>query len=159
MRLLVCRTMAPYGTTPALAALRAAEAAAGLNQTETYLAFTDRIRRTRRSLLRFLIQAQEEGSMVAGYGAPAKGNTLLNYCGVDASFIAFTVDRSPHKQGTWLPGTRIPVLAPNAIDVARPDYLLILPWNLADEIMEHMAHVREWGCRFVIPIPETRILA
>jgi len=159
LRLLVCRTMAPYSPTPALAALRAAEAAAGLNRTETYLAFTDRIRRTRRSLLRFLIQAQEEGSMVAGYGAPAKGNTLLNYCGVDTSFIAFTVDRSPHKQGTWLPGTRIPVLAPNAIDVARPDYLLILPWNLADEIMEHMAHVREWGCRFVVPIPETRILA
>lgn len=159
LRLYVCRADAPFETQPALPSLRMAEKAAGLDSPARYRSFAEAIKKTRNSLLRFLIDAQGEGKRVVGYGAPAKGNTLLNYCGVDRGFIDFTVDVSPHKQGTWLPGTGIPVLAPEAIDAARPDYLLILPWNLANEIMEQTARVRGWGCRFVVPIPETRILA
>ena len=109
-------------------------------------------------LLRFLLDARDAGKTVVGYGAPAKGNTLLNYCGVGPDLVAFTVDRSPHKQGTLLPGVRIPVRAPEAILEARPDYVLILPWNLRDEIMGQMDAVRGWGGRFVVPIPTLQVL-
>jgi hypothetical protein len=108
-------------------------------------------------LLEFLIGARRQRKSIAGYGAPAKGNTLLNYCGIRTDLIDYTVDRSPYKQGHFLPGTHIPILHPDTLLERRPDYLLILPWNLKDEIMSDVAFVREWGCRFVIPIPEVRV--
>ncbi|HEV7508798.1 MAG TPA: class I SAM-dependent methyltransferase [Thermoanaerobaculia bacterium] len=139
--------------------LLALEAADGFSSLETYCSFGERVRRVKRGFLRFLIQAKEEGKSIAGYGAPAKGNTLLNYCGVRTDFLDFTVDRSPHKQGRFLPGTRIPIYGPDRLRETRPDYVLILPWNLKEEIMEQMADVRSWGGRFVVAIPEVKILA
>jgi SAM-dependent methyltransferase len=135
----------------------AREREAGLLEPATYDAFEERVRATKRRLLRFLLEARERGERVAGYGAPAKGNTLLNYCGVGPDLVAFTVDRSPHKQGRYLPGTRIPIAAPDRLREERPDYVLILPWNLTDEIVEQMADVRAWGGRFVVAIPEVRV--
>ena len=139
--------------------LRRAELDAGLDRVETYSAFADRIKATRWALLRFLIGARESGKRVVGYGAPAKGNTLLNYCGVRSDLLEYTVDRSPHKQGLFLPGTHIPIVHPDRIAQTQPDFVLILPWNLKDEIVEQMAHVRSWGGEFVVPIPEVRILS
>ena len=133
------------------------EKALGLESADYYQAFGEQIRETKRKLLEFLIDAKHQGKTIAGYGAPAKGNTLLNYCGVRTDFLDYTVDRSPHKQGHFLPGTRIPIHAPDHIRETRPDYLLILPWNLRDEIMEQMADVRDWGCRFVVAIPEVTV--
>jgi 2-polyprenyl-3-methyl-5-hydroxy-6-metoxy-1,4-benzoquinol methylase len=134
-------------------ALLREERAAGLDQLESYRSFGERAKQTKRRLLTFLIDAKERGKTVVAYGAPAKGNTLLNYCGIGTDFIDYTVDRSPHKQDKFLPGSRLPVFEPGRIRDTRPDYLLILPWNLADEIKEQMAHIREWGGQFVIPIP------
>jgi hypothetical protein len=144
---------------PRVGALRERERRAGLEGMEVYRDFDGRVRRAKRRLLEFLIRAKEEGRRIAAYGAAAKGNTLLNYCGVRSDFIDFAVDRSPHKQGRYLPGTHIPVLHPDAVREARPDYLLILPWNLKDEIVQQMAHIRQWGGRFVIPIPDVQVLA
>jgi hypothetical protein len=143
----------------AVAKLLAREAAAGLSQMKTYRSFDERVRKVKRGFLSFLIQAKQEGRSIAGYGAPAKGNTLLNYCGVRTDFLDFTVDRSPHKQGRFLPGTRVPIHGPDRLRETRPDYVLILPWNLKEEIMEQMADVRTWGGRFVVAIPEVKILA
>ncbi len=117
------------------------------------------MKETKRKILAFLIEAKREGKSIVGYGAPAKGNTLLNYCGVRSDFIDYTVDRSPHKQGLFLPGTRIPIYHPDRIKETRPHYLLILPWNLRDEITEQMGNIREWGGQFVIPIPEVKVIA
>ncbi len=142
-----------------VADLLAREAAAGLSRLETYRSFDERVRRVKRGFLRFLIQAKDEGRSIAAYGAPAKGNTLLNYCGVRTDFLDFTVDRSPHKQGRFLPGTRLPIHGPDRLRETRPDYVLILPWNLKEEIMEQMADVRSWGGRFVVAIPEVKVLA
>jgi SAM-dependent methyltransferase len=133
------------------------EIEAGLNRIERYAGFTEQVKETKRKLLSFLIEAKRAGKKVVGYGAPGKGNTLLNYCGVRTDFIDFTVDRSTYKQGKFLPGTHIPIHAPDKIREARPDYVLILPWNFKDEIMQQMALVREWGGKFVVPIPETRV--
>lgn len=141
-----------------VASLEARERGFGLDRIDAYLGFAEQVRQTKRSLLQFLIRAKEKGKRVVGYGAPAKGNTLLNYCGVRTDFLDFTVDRSPHKQGLFLPGTRIPIHAPEKIAEAKPDYVLILPWNLRDEIVEQMSHVREWGGRFVVPIPRVEVL-
>ncbi len=135
------------------------EETGGFSSLEMFRSFTEQVRRVKRDLLRFLIQAKEDRKSIAAYGAPAKGNTLLNYCGVRTDFIDFTVDRSPHKQGRFLPGTRIPIYGPDRLREARPDYVLILPWNLKEEIMEQMADVRSWGGRFVVAIPEVKILA
>jgi SAM-dependent methyltransferase len=143
---------------PSVAALEAREREFGLDRIDTYLGFAEQVRQTKRSLLQFLIRAKEEGKRVVGYGAPAKGNTLLNYCGVRTDFLDFTVDRSPHKQGLFLPGTRIPIHGPEKIAETKPDYVLILPWNLRNEIVEQMRHVREWGGRFVVPIPRVKVL-
>ena len=134
------------------------EAAAGLADLATYSAFAARVHRVKRGLLRFLIEAKEEGRSIAGYGAPAKGNTLLNFCGVREDMVDYTVDRSPHKQGRFLPGTRIPIHSPDRLRETRPDYVLILPWNLKEEVMEQMADVRSWGGQFVVAIPEVTIL-
>jgi len=108
-------------------------------------------------VLDFLIAAHRGGKLVAGYGAAAKGNTLLNYCGIGPELLAFTVDRSPHKQGRFLPGSRIPIYAPERIFAARPDYLFILPWNLRDEIVKQMHGIRDWDGRFVVPIPNVQV--
>jgi len=143
---------------PRVAELLAREEAAGLLDPATYEGFGEQVRRTKRALLRFLLDAKRQGKRIVGYGAPAKGNTLLNYCGVRTDFLDFTVDRSPHKQGRFLPGTRIPILAPEALREARPDYVLILPWNLRQEIVEQMSDVRSWGGRFVVAIPEVEVL-
>jgi len=138
--------------------MRDTEKAAGLDSLETYKGFADKVKQTKRDLLKFLIGVREEGKSIVGYGAPAKGNTLLNYCGVGTDFLDYTVDLSPHKQGLYLPGSRIPVLAPEAIFESKPDYVLILPWNLEEEIMGQMSAIRDWGGKFVIPIPEVRVL-
>lgn len=143
--------------TERVAELRAREIRAGYTTLDHYLSFADRVIDAKSKLLSFFIEARRAGKTVAGYGAPAKGNTLLNYCGIRTDFLAYTVDRSPHKQGHFLPGTRIPIYAPEEVRKTRPDYLLILPWNIRDEIMEQMAHIREWGGRFVVPIPEVRV--
>ena len=135
----------------------AMEKARHLDSRAGYDSFAAGVRHTKASLLRFLLDAKDGGRKVVGYGAPAKGNTLLNYCGVRADLIDFVVDVNPLKQGRLLPGTRIPIMAPSAIEAAKPDYLLILPWNLRDEIMAQNAKARQWGCRFVTPIPEVRI--
>ena len=137
--------------------LRTREIQEGFDRVEHYLAFDERVRATKRKLLTFLTQAKEEGRSIVGYGAAAKGNTLLNYCGVRTDFLDYVVDRSPHKQGRFLPGTRIPIYHPDRIRETRPDYVLILPWNLRGEIMETMSHVQEWGGRFVVPIPEVTV--
>lgn len=139
--------------------LRERESLAGTRRLETYLGFSQQVEETKRSLLSFLIEAKREGKRVAGYGAPAKGNTLLNYCGVRTDFLDYTVDASPHKQGRFLPGTRIPIHHPDKLKETRPDYVLILPWNLRDEIMAQSSHVREWGARFVLPIPRVEVVA
>lgn len=130
----------------------------GMDGLELYRAFEEKVHRTKRELLKFLISARESGKRVVGYGAPAKGNTLLNYCGVGTDLLDYTVDMAPSKQGTLLPGTRIPVYAPDRILETRPDYVLILPWNIKDEIMAGMSAVRDWGGQFLVPIPEVQLL-
>lgn len=144
--------------TTAVEALVQAELDAGLDRLETYALFTEQVARAKRQLLSFLIDAKEHGRRVAGYGAPAKANTLLNYCGVRTDLLDYTVDRSPHKQGKYMPGTHIPIQAVERIAETKPDYVLILPWNLKDEIASQLNFVREWGARFVVPIPELTIL-
>lgn len=139
-------------------AVRAKEARAKLDDISTYRAFAKKVAASKREILRFFLDAADAGKRVVGYGAPAKGNTLLNYLGVGSDWLHFTVDRSPHKQGLLLPGTRIPVFGVEKLREARPDYVFILPWNLRDEILEQHAYVREWGGRFVTPIPELRVL-
>src|SRR5947209_6058983 len=149
---------APHSATSNVAALLNTEREAGLDRVDPYRRFAAGAQKVKRDLLRFLIDAKESGKRVAGYGAPAKGNTLLNYCGIRTDLLPFTVDRSPHKQGTLLPGTRIPVHAPNDLVDAKPDYVLILPWNIKDEITQQMRCVRDWGGRFVVPIPHLQVL-
>jgi 2-polyprenyl-3-methyl-5-hydroxy-6-metoxy-1,4-benzoquinol methylase len=138
-------------------ALRQQEQQYGLDRMETYAAFREQVHKTKRRLLEFLIRAKQEGKHIVGYGAPAKGNTLLNYCGIRTDFLDYTVDISPHKQGMYLPGTRIPIFAPDKISETRPDYVLILPWNLRGEIMKQMDHIRAWGGQFLVPIPEIKV--
>jgi SAM-dependent methyltransferase len=137
--------------------LRARELAAGLDRLETYASFTEQVHETKRRLLEFLIGVRRKGKRVAGYGAPGKGNTLLNYCGIRTDFLEYTVDRNPYKHGKFLPGTHIPIHAPERIAETRPDYVLILPWNLKDEIMEQLSYIRSWGGQFVVPIPAVKV--
>jgi hypothetical protein len=134
------------------------ERLAGVETLGFYSGFETRVRETKWKLLEFLIDAKRRGKSIVGYGAPGKGNTLLNYCGIRRDLLEYTVDRNPHKQGTYTPGTRIPILDPSTVDKTRPDFILILPWNLKDEIVASMAHVRQWGGRFVVPIPEVEVL-
>ena len=143
---------------PSVAALLGREEAFGLTRVERYRAFTAQVEETKRALLDVLIGLKRQGKRVAGYGAPGKGNTLLNYCGIRTDFLDFTVDRSTYKQGRYLPGTHIPILAPDEIEKRRPDYVLVLPWNFRDEIMSQMAGIREWGGQFIIPIPSAKIV-
>jgi hypothetical protein len=134
-----------------------AEREAELDRLETYSAFSEQVKETKRRLVAFLIQAKQEGKRIAGYGAPGKGNTLLNYCGIRTDFLDFTVDRNPYKQGKFTPGTRIPIFPPEKLREAKPDYVLILPWNLKDEIMEQESQIREWGGQFLVPIPRVEV--
>ncbi|MEO1428209.1 MAG: class I SAM-dependent methyltransferase [Cyanobacteria bacterium J06633_8] len=137
--------------------LRNREKAAGFTDLQTYFSFGEQVKETKYKLLNFLIQAKNEGKTIVGYGAPGKGNTLLNYCGIRTDFLDYTVDRSPHKQGLYLPGTHIPIFHPDIIQETKPDYVLILPWNLKDEIMSQMAYIRDWGGKFIVPIPEVKV--
>jgi 2-polyprenyl-3-methyl-5-hydroxy-6-metoxy-1,4-benzoquinol methylase len=136
--------------------LKEKEMTAGLDTLGTYITFGEKVKQNKRKLLSFLLAAKAEGKTIVGYGAPAKGNTLLNYCGVNTDFIEYTVDINPHKQGLFLPGTRIPIYHPDKIRETKPDYVLILPWNLKEEIMEQIK-IGEWGGQFVLPIPEVQI--
>jgi SAM-dependent methyltransferase len=137
--------------------LRDQEIKAGFRDAGIYTRFAEQVRETKRKLLSFLIEAKRQEKTIVGYGAPAKGNTLLNYCGIRNDFIDYTVDLNPHKQGLFLPGTHLPIFSPDRIRETRPDYVLILPWNLREEVMEQMAHIREWGGQFVVPIPELQV--
>ncbi len=157
LRLYVCRNAAGHATTPAIDALIAEEKTLGLDRLETFQNFAGACRRIKNDLLKFLIAAADDGKVVCGYGAPAKGNTLLNFCGARMDLIAFTVDRNPHKQGRFLPGTHIPILPPDEIAAKKPDYVLILPWNLRTEICEQMDHIRSWGGKFVVAVPELNL--
>jgi SAM-dependent methyltransferase len=148
----------PHQVCDRVAAMLENEQAAGLTRLETYVAFAARVREIKRELLSFFLDAASEGKSIVGYGAPAKANTLLNYAGVGSDFIEYTVDRSPHKQGRFLPGTHIPIHAPERIRETKPDYVLILAWNLKDEVIQQMADVRDWGGRFVVLIPEVQVL-
>jgi SAM-dependent methyltransferase len=141
-----------------LVELRNREIAEGFTTVERYDSFTQQVMETKRDILRFLVEAKAAGKKIVGYGAPGKGNTLLNYCGIRIDFLDFTVDRNPYKQDKYTPGTHIPILAPEAIREARPDYIFILPWNLRKEIVSSLAYVREWGCRFVVPIPKIEVI-
>jgi hypothetical protein len=138
-------------------ALRQREIHAGLQGMEYYRNFNEQVKETKRKLLSFLIQARREGKSIVGYGAPGKGNTLLNYCGIRTDLLDYTVDRNPYKQGKYLPGTHIPICHPDKIHETRPDYVLILPWNFKEEIMAQNAFIREWGGQFVVPIPEAKV--
>ena len=137
--------------------LRRREIEAGIDRIETYAAFEEQVKETKRKLLEFLIEAKRQNKKVIGYGAPGKGNTLLNYCGIRTDFLDFTVDRNPYKHGRFLPGTHIPIFPPEQLQAARPDYVFILPWNLKDEIMKQLSFIREWGGKFVVPIPELKV--
>jgi SAM-dependent methyltransferase len=145
-------------TSERVAELRARELKLGYETTEIYSDFQSDVQRTKRNLLTFLIDAKNSGKTVVGYGAPGKGNTLLNYCGIRTDFLDYTVDRNPYKQGAYTPGSRIPIMAPEEIKKTRPDYILILPWNLAREIADQNKYVDLWGGKFVVPIPTLTIL-
>lgn len=145
--------------TKRVADLKAVEKAAGLNELKHYLGFSEKVKETKRKILDFLSQAKRRGKVIVGYGAPAKANTLLNYCGVSSSIIDYTVDRNPHKQGHFLPGTHIPIYEPDRIKRTKPDYVLLLAWNLREEIMKQTRYVRDWKGKFVVPIPELKVFS
>jgi hypothetical protein len=143
--------------TARVVSLREKEEVAGLSRLESYFSFAERAKDTKCELLAFLIHARREGKQVVGYGAPGKGNTLLNYCGIRSELLAYTVDRNPYKQSKFLPGSHIPIFSPERIRQTNPDYVLILPWNLKDEVMQQLAYIREWGGQFVVPIPQVKV--
>jgi len=145
-------------TAPSVAALLAREQSHGFSNLATYASFAEQVKRTKRRLLSFLIGAKNAGKAICGYGAPGKGNTLLNYCGIGTDFLELTVDRNPYKHGRFTPGMHIPIHPVEAIDALEPDYILILPWNLKDEIVQQMRHVGDWGGRFIVPIPELAVI-
>jgi 2-polyprenyl-3-methyl-5-hydroxy-6-metoxy-1,4-benzoquinol methylase len=157
LRIFACHKRA-RSVGPAVTALLERERSLGYASLDLYAGFGEKVRETKRKLLTLLIDLKRQGKRIAAYGAPGKGNTLLNYCGIKTDILDFTVDRSPHKQGNFLPGSRIPIEKVERIKECRPDYLLVLPWNLKDEIMSQTSFIREWGGRWVVPIPEARIL-
>ncbi len=159
LRVFVCHSeSARHSTLPSVAAIIGREREAGLESLDVYRRFGKQVVASKCDILEFCLRVRREGKRLAAYGAPAKGTTLLNYCGIGPELIEFTVDRSPHKQGRLVPGVRIPIHAPEQILLTRPDYVLILPWNLKEEVMEQMAAVREWGGRFAVPIPQVELL-
>ncbi|WEK48983.1 MAG: class I SAM-dependent methyltransferase [Candidatus Kaistia colombiensis] len=158
LRVYLARRDAAWPQEPSVARILAEEKRFELDRIASYSAFSERVKRTKRDLLALLIGLRNAGKTICGYGAPGKGNTLLNYCGIGPDFLDFTVDRNPHKHGRFTPGMHIPILPVAAIDVARPDYVLILPWNLQAEIVIQMRHIEDWGGRFIVPIPAPRIV-
>ncbi len=158
LRVFACHENASHATAKNVEAQIRAEQDFGLQSLDTYKAFSDRVVESKLDTLEFLVKAKRQGKVVAGYGAPAKASTMLNYCGIGPELIRFTVDRNPTKHGMLMPGCRIPILSPEAIFEARPDYVVILPWNLRDEIATTMAGISEWGGRFVVLTPEVKII-
>jgi SAM-dependent methyltransferase len=158
LRVYLCRTDAAYAVSPRVGALLVHERQSGFEDISVYSRFSAKVHHTKRQLLSFLIELKENGAKVCGYGAPGKGNTLLNYCGIGTDFLDFTVDRNPYKHGLYTPGMHIPIYPVSAIDDARPDYLLVLPWNLKQEIIEQMRHVGDWGCKFIMAIPNVEVI-
>ena len=150
--------MGPPHPSPAVAEMLAEEDRRGMNDPSHYAGFAERVKECKRGLLDFLIRAKREGKAVAGYGAAGKTNTLLNYCGIRADFIDYTVDRNPYKQGKYLPGTHIPILRPERIRETKPDYLFTGIWNMLPEVMEQTAYIREWGGKWLVPIPSVRVI-
>jgi len=138
--------------------LLAQETEAGLNKVDCYFAFGERVQEIKRSILEFFTKTRQEGKSIVGYGAPAKGNTLLNYCGIKTDLLDYTVDLNPYKQNKYLPGSHIPIYAPDRIKETKPDFVFILPWNLKDEIIDQISYVREWGGKFVVPIPKIQVM-
>lgn len=159
LRIYAKHSDAPCEISPSIDRLLEAERSFGLAGTDVYSNFSEKVRNTKHKLLQFLTEARLNGKTIVGYGAPGKGNTLLNYCGIRQDFLEYTVDRSPYKQGKYTPGTRIPILHPDTIRQTKPDFILILPWNLKNEIIQQMDFVREWGGQFVIPIPEVEVIS
>ncbi len=157
IRIYACHSGSDRPTAKAVELMKEKEASYGLLDLEVYRGFGERVRAVARNLQAFLDEAIASGKTVAAYGAAAKGNTLLNYCDITTESIAYVVDRSPHKQGLFMPGSHIPILPPETVEASRPDYLLILPWNLREEISEQMVGIRDWGGRFVVPIPELEV--
>jgi SAM-dependent methyltransferase len=158
LRIYVSHADAGYVVSDDVKELLGKEKRAGLYETETYQLFAQRVYRTKRNILSLLIDLKNNGKKVAGYGAPAKGNTLLNYCGIRSDFLEYVVDINPRKQGKYLPGTHLPIFSPEKIKADKPDYILILPWNIKDEIMRQCEFIREWGGKFIIPIPEPEVV-
>jgi hypothetical protein len=158
LRIYGCHTEKEVATSPKVSALALRERKLGFDRQSPYDRFSRRVQKTKWRIVEFMIQAKHQGKVLAGYGAPAKGNTLLNYCGVRSDLLEFTVDRNPQKQGKFLPGSHIPIYPVERIDEVKPDYLFILPWNIKDEIIEQMAHIRLWGAQFVVPIPDLEIV-
>src|SRR5262249_30681346 len=140
-------------------AMRSAEVARGIDRVDSYRTFAARVEETKWKILEVLVALRREGKSIVGYGAPGKGNTLLNYCGIRTDLLDYTVDRNPYKHGRFTPGTHIPIFSPDRIVETKPDYLFILPWNVKDEIMKQMADIRAWGGQFIVPIPEVRIVS
>jgi hypothetical protein len=158
LRVYLCRAGASHAVSPRVDALLAHERKIGFEDIGSYTRFSARVHQTKRQLMSFLIRCKERGAKLCGYGAPGKGNTLLNYCGIGTDFLDFTVDLNPYKHGRYTPGMHIPIYPVSAIDDARPDYLLILPWNLKEEIVKQMRHVSDWGCKLVVPIPSVEVI-
>jgi SAM-dependent methyltransferase len=158
LRVYACRAESKKHTVgPAVTKVLQDEKNAGLDRIDGYLGFANQVRETKMALLEFLLNAAREGKRVAGYGAPGKSATLLHYCGITRDLIEYTVDRSPYKQGRFLPGNHIPIFSPERIRQTKPDFVLILPWNLKNEIMQQLEFIREWGGRFVVPIPKVKV--
>ena len=157
LRIYAAHADSGHAETANVAAVRAQEKDAGLDRLATYLSFDEEVQHVKHSLLRLLLELKRQGKTVAGYGAPGKGNTLLNYCGVRSDLLSYTVDRNPYKQGKFLPGTHIPIFAPDMLAETKPDYILMLPWNLKDEIAAQLDYTRAWGARFIVPIPQARV--
>jgi hypothetical protein len=158
LRVYLCRAGAAHPVSSNVTKLLAHEREAGFEDISHYTRFAEQVHQTKRRLLSFLVDRKEQGARICGYGAPGKGNTLLNYCGIGTDFLEFTVDRNPYKHGRYTPGMHIPIRPVSAIDEIRPDYVLILPWNLKSEIVSQMRHVGDWGCKFIVPIPAVEII-
>lgn len=158
LRVYVQRADGPHDTTAAVRELLAREEASGLLSPDRHLEFAEAVKESKRALLDLLIGLRRDGKQVVGYGAPGKANTLLNYCGIRTDLLDYTVDRNPYKHGRYTPGTHIPIHPPERIAETKPDYIVVLPWNLIDEISEQLGYVRDWGAKLIVPIPTARIL-
>ena len=158
LRVYLAHEASAHRLRPPLWPCSAGRSGGGFRDLPAYGSFSEKVKRTKRELLAALIEIKDSGKTICGYGAPGKGNTLLNYCGIGPDFVDFTVDRNPYKHGRFTPGMHIPILPVEEIDRARPDYILILPWNLRQEITKQMSHVGEWGAKFIVPIPSTTII-